>query len=198
VLPGRYQVTLALRVGTEVTPLAGPQEFTVVADGNEALAEADRKELAEFQREVVRLQRALNGALGTANELTGRLEQMKQAADATPALDAKWRTKARELIRQNRDVLRALRGDAALRGRNENTPTSVAERVGYIVSSQRFAIARPTGTARESYRIASTELGEQLTALRKLVEKDVPELEKALEAAGAPWTPGRLPDWKGK
>ncbi|HJZ56899.1 MAG TPA: hypothetical protein VKE74_18160, partial [Gemmataceae bacterium] len=116
----------------------------------------------------------------------------------TPAAEEKWKEQVRALEKKNRDVLRALRGDMALRARNENTPTSVAERVGYIVTSQRLAIAKPTGTARESFRIASTELSEQLTKLRKLVEKDVPELEKALEAAGAPWTPGRLPEWKGK
>src|SRR5439155_8103124 len=112
-----------------VTPLAGPVSFTVVADGVAALPETDRKELAEFQRQAARLQRALNGALGTANELATRLEQAKQALDQTPAADAKWRDAARALIRRNQEILRALRGDAALRARNENTPPSIAERV---------------------------------------------------------------------
>ena len=50
----------------------------------------------------------------------------------------------------------------------------------------------------EGHPIASAELAGQLTKLRRLAEKEVPELEKALEAAGAPWTPGRLPEWKEK
>jgi len=33
-------------------------------------------------------------------------------------------------------------------------------------------------------------------ALRTLMEKDLKELEARLEAAGAPWTPGRIPDWE--
>src|SRR5207249_3695880 len=53
--PGRYQVTLAQRVDGAVTPLAGPQEFSVVLDPADTTAEADLKALAEFQREAVRL-----------------------------------------------------------------------------------------------------------------------------------------------
>jgi len=28
------------------------------------------------------------------------------------------------------------------------------------------------------------------------MDVDLKQLEKALDAAGAPWTPGRLPEWK--
>jgi hypothetical protein len=37
-----------------------------------------------------------------------------------------------------------------------------------------------------------------LAKLRTLVEGDLVKLEKALEAAGAPWTPGRVPEWTDK
>jgi hypothetical protein len=40
-------------------------------------------------------------------------------------------------------------------------------------------------------------LQQELTRLRTLVETDVARLEKAMEAAGAPWTPGRIPVWNG-
>jgi hypothetical protein len=32
--------------------------------------------------------------------------------------------------------------------------------------------------------------------LRKLIETDLKAIEKQLDAAGAPYTPGRLPEWK--
>ena len=35
-----------------------------------------------------------------------------------------------------------------------------------------------------------------LGRLRPLIEGDLARLEKAMEAAGAPWTPGRIPEWK--
>jgi hypothetical protein len=198
VLPGRFGVSLAQRVDGVVTPLPGTVTFNVVADGVGALPETDRKELAEFQRQAARLQRGLNAALGSANELTGRLEQAKQALDRTPAADEKTRTAARSLIRANRDVLRALVGDSAMRARNENTQTSIAERVGAVVEATRFAIAKPTGTQREAYRVASADLAPVIDKLRKMIETDVKELEKAMDAAGVPWTTGRLPAWTDK
>ncbi|HTK77095.1 MAG TPA: hypothetical protein VL371_17650, partial [Gemmataceae bacterium] len=195
VLPGRFSVSLAQRVDGVVTPVPGSVTFNVVADGAGTLSEADRKELAEFQRQAARLQRGLNAALGSANELAGRLEQARQALDRTPAADETSRTAARNLIRANRDVLRALIGDSGLRARNENTPTSIAERVGAVVEATRFAIAKPTGTQREAYRVASADLTREIEKLRKIIETDVKELEKAMDAAGVPWTPGRLPAW---
>jgi hypothetical protein len=48
----------------------------------------------------------------------------------------------------------------------------------------------------EQYQIASDELAVEIPKLRKLFETDIKALEKQLDAAGAPPTPGRLPDWK--
>jgi photosystem II stability/assembly factor-like uncharacterized protein len=198
VLPGKYRVSLAKRVEGVTTPLGEPQEFNVVLDKIDTLPESDRKELAEFQRKVLRLDRGVSGALEVANHLGDRLEQISKALDQTPAAEQKWKDEVRKLIKQNRDILRALRGDVALRARNENTPVSVSERVGSILESARWALAKPTGTQRESYQIASEEFGQELAKLRKLIELDVRELDKALDVAGAPWTPGRLPEWKEK
>jgi hypothetical protein len=198
VLPGKYRVSLAKRVSGVVTPLGEPQEFAIAADGADGLAEADRKDLAEFQRNVARLQRTMTAALGIANDLAARLEQARKALDQTPAADAKAKELVRKMIEQDRDILRALRGDVALRARHENTPTSTAERVEYIIETQRFALSKPTATQRESYRIAGEELTQEIAKLRKLVDVDMKELDKAMDAAGAPWTPGRLPEWKEK
>jgi photosystem II stability/assembly factor-like uncharacterized protein len=197
VVPGKYQVTLSKRVDGVETPLAGPQAFGVVGEGEEGLNEADRKDLHDFQKHVARLQRAVNAATTTANEMAGRLDEAKRAADQIDPKDSKLPAEVRELIRKDRDALRALRGDTALRARNENTPTSISERVGYIGDSQRFALARPTGTQREQYRIAADEFTKELVNLRE-VEKGLHEVERRLENVGAPWTPGRLPEWKEK
>ena len=57
--------------------------------------------------------------------------------------------------------------------------------------------SHPTKTAMEQYQIGSDELALQIPKLRKLIDTDIRNLEKQLDAAGAPPTPGRLPDWKG-
>src|SRR5262249_45576472 len=154
VLPGAYRVTLAKRVGGKVTPLGEARKFRVVLEGPDAPGMGDRKELYAFQQKVLRLQRAVSGALETANELATRLERIKRTLDHTWGVDAKWKEFARDLEKRNHEVLRALRGDVALRAREENTPPSISERVGYIVRSHRNSLARPTQTQRDAYDIA--------------------------------------------
>ena len=197
-MPGPYRVSWAKRVEGKTTPLPGEQEFAVVVEGAAGMPPEDRKLLFEFQQKVIRLERAVSGALEAANNLTTRLEQIKRAMDYTPSIDLKLKDRARALEKQNNEILRALRGDTALRGRNENTPPSIAERVGNIVQSERLSLARPTTTQREEYAIASQEFATELSKLRKLMNVDLKEVEKALDLAGAPWTPGRLPEWKEK
>jgi photosystem II stability/assembly factor-like uncharacterized protein len=198
VMPGPYQVTLAQRVGGVVTPLPGVQELHVVVDGPGSMTADERRSLFEFQEKVTRLQRAVSGALEAANALSGRLEQIKRALDQTPGAESAWKDQARSLERRTRDILRALRGDTVLRARNESTPVSISERVERIVGNERFSLARPTRTDQEGYAIASQEFGQELAKLRALQEVDLKELEKNLDLSGAPWTPGRLPEWKEK
>lgn len=196
VLAGRYKVTMAKRVAGVTTPLAGEQEFSVVVPGTQDLKPEERKALYAFQQKVVSLERAIKGTLDASTRLGTRLDEIKRAVDQTPALEAKWHDLARSLEKRNRELLRSLRGDVALRARNENTPPSVVERIETIVDEQRFSLSAPTQTQRDGYRIASAELTEALTKLRGLIEGDLRKLEKALDASGAPWTPGRLPEWK--
>jgi photosystem II stability/assembly factor-like uncharacterized protein len=198
VAPGRYRVSLAKRVDGAVTPLAGPQEFSVTVEGADAMYAGDLKELRAFQVQVARLARAVGGALEAANDLTRRLEQVRRALDLAPAAKEEWKTAVRGMEKRNRAILRALRGDVVLRGRNENTPDSIVERVEYVNGSQWLSLARPTATQREAYRIASEEFADELAKLKQLIEVDLRGLEKEMEAAGVPWTPGRLPDWKEK
>jgi photosystem II stability/assembly factor-like uncharacterized protein len=196
--PGKYQVSIAKRVEGVTVPLGTAQEFTVELVKPATREDRDLKELVEFQNRVTKLERAVSGALEAANNLTTRLEQIRRALDHTPAVAAKWKDMVRALENRNREILRALRGDTTLRARNENTPVSIVERVQTIVGDEIFALAKPTQTDRDSYTIASQEFTETLGKLRTLMQVDLKALEKELDEAGAPWTPGRLPEWKEK
>ena len=196
VMPGKFTVTLSKRVNSVTTQVAGPQEFSVYVEGQSSMTAADRAALAEFQQKVARLQRAVSGALETANQLKTRLGLIKRALNETPAADAKLTDDAAAIDKKTNEILKALRGDQALRARQENLPDSISELVGTIVGGQRMAIQRPTPTQMEQYAAAAAEFGQVLARLRALVEGDLMKLEKAMEAAGAPWTPGRIPEWK--
>jgi hypothetical protein len=65
-----------------------------------------------------------------------------------------------------------------------------------IVTGGWDATSTPTATQKRNYEIAATDFKPVLDKLRTLVLTDLAKVEAAAEAAGAPWTPGRVPDWK--
>ncbi|MDQ1707521.1 MAG: hypothetical protein QOJ88_732 [Pyrinomonadaceae bacterium] len=196
VMPGTYKVSLAKRVDGVMTPLGQPQEFQVIVLGQEAMSPSDRAALVEFQQKVARLQRAVQGALDAANALKPRLVLIRRALLETPGVGDRLLDDASALDKRTNDILRALRGDSALRARNINLPPAIGERVGDIVGSQRLSTARPTQTQINQYALAAQDFEQLLAQLRQLIERDLANLERQMEAAGAPWTPGRIPEWK--
>jgi len=196
VMPGTYKVAAAMRLNGVFTPLGQAQEFQVTVEGQERMSPADRAALVEFQQKAARLQRALQGALATANALKPRLVAIRRALLETPAAPEKLLSDAAALDKRTNEILRALQGDQTLRQRNMNLPASISERVGSVVGSQRTSTARPTQTQIDQYAFAAQEFETVLNQLRQLIEGDLAKLEKQMEAAGAPWTPGRIPEWK--
>ena len=196
VMPGTYKASIAKRVDGVLTPLGHPQEFQVVVDGQDTMSSADRSALVEFQQKAIRLQRAVSGATQAANALKPRLTAIKRAITETPSLTQKLQDDAASLDKRTSEIIRALSGDNAARQRNINTPPSINERVGYVVGAQRMSTARPTQTQVNQYNAAAQDFEGVLNQLRQLIEVDLSRLEKQLEAAGAPWTPGRIPEWK--
>ena len=195
VVPGKYTVSLAKRVDGVVTPLPGTQTVEVVAEGPST--REDRAAMAEFQEKLGKLQKALTATTQTATEAGTRLSAIRRAIDATPSLPSKLREETLKLEKQLDQINIALSGDRVWRATNEGIPASISDHVQAAASPTRGTTGRPTKTAMEQYQIASDELAVEIPKLRKLFETDIKALEKQLDAAGAPPTPGRLPDWKG-
>ncbi len=192
--PGKYTVAIAKRVDGVLAPLPGSQTFEVVPEG--VSTREDRLAQAEFQSQLARLQKALSAAEQSATESRARLEAMKRAIDATPSLPPKLREETRGLEKRLAEITRTLRGDSVMRARNEPTRASISERVQAVAGSLRQTTGRPTRTALENYDLASAELAAEIPKLRRLIETDIRAIEKQLDAAAAPPTPGRLPEWR--
>ena len=198
VLSGNYSVRMFEKVDGAVKEVAGPQSFKVVTEGTASVNAADRAAQQEFLRKVTRLYRAVSGAQQTAEEVESRLKAIREALREVPAVEKELGTVADSIEQRNREILRALRGDVEIARRSENVPTSISGRVESVMEGERFSLAKPTASHVDSYNIAAAEFAEQLSKLRTLVEVDLRKLEKDMEAAGAPWTPGRVPEWSEK
>lgn len=196
VVPGRYGVTLSKVVDGRITQLAGPEWFEVVPLNLATLGARDRREVLAFQMKVQRLQGAVRGATSVAGEASTRIGALKGAIDKTPLADSTHMERALELEARLRVIRTALSGDSVLRSQQEPVPLSISSRVGSILGNQLRTTNPPTQTERDAYRFAGEEFEGVLARLRTLMEVDLAQLERDLEAAGAPWTPGRIPTWE--
>jgi photosystem II stability/assembly factor-like uncharacterized protein len=195
-VPGTYRVQLAKRVDGVLTPIGAPQPFTAEPIGTPSLPAADRAALLAFQRQTARLQRAVMGAVQVVNETLNQLRLLRAALDQTPNAATALRDEARALERGVLDLQVRLAGDRTIGSRAEPAMPGIVARVQSIVGGHWQTTANPTATHRRDYEIAAAEFGEVLPQLRRLVETDLKGLFDRAEAAGAPWTPGRVPRWE--
>ncbi len=191
VMPGKYTVTMSLKVNGTVTPLPGSQTFNVVVEGKDNLTEAEHKTLSDFQKKVAILERAVSGAGDAAVVAKTRIGLLRKSADAAPILNNKSLvSRAKSLEDEVNAILNAIRGG---RENSDIPPPTIARRVNVVSDAIRLSLRTPTKTQTDQYGIALRQFEPMLLRLRKLIDADIPALEKELEAAGAPLTPGRLP-----
>jgi hypothetical protein len=196
VAPGRYTARFELVTDEGTKAIGEPRSFDVEPLGNATLAAADRAAVRDFQQKTARLRRAVLGAERLVGELETRLDLLRLAVADAPGLDPAVDSRLRALVLERERIAIALSGDRFLSSRQENTPPAISERVETVVSGSWYATAAPTRTQLDAYRYAGEAFAKELTALEKLVETDLVAIEKEIEAAGAPWTPGRVPEWK--
>ncbi len=194
-LPGTYTVTLAKVVDGTVTDLAEPVSFAVEPLTLATFPAADRAAVHAFRQQVAELQRAVHGALGVAAEAETRIAHLERALRDTPRADDALIAELGRIERDLNASLVRLRGDQARTKRNEPTPPSVLARVEAIAYNQSFTTSAPTASERAGYGWASEAFAAELAILKTVVDSRLGALEATLEAAGAPWTPGRFPVW---
>ena len=193
VVPGTFTVSLAKKVEGVITPLGAPQTFSVESLGLATLEEKDRSALLDFQKKAGELQRAMMGAGAAAQEASESLRYMKKALMETPQADPKLLERAKELERRLQDSTRVLWGDRTVMRRSEAASPGLMQRV----SAQLTTTCPITETAKRDYEIAAGAFEKLLEEMRVLIDQDVKKLGDELEAADAPWTPGRrLPVWR--
>jgi len=190
VMPGSYTVTMAMRVGGVVTPMPGSQNFNVAVEGREKMSDVERAELIAFQRKISVLQRSVSGAVEVATATKTRIGFLKRAANEAPVANQQFINQAKQFDDEINSIINTLRGG---RENTDTPPPSISSRVSVVADAIRLSSIKPTQTQVEQYAITEGEFRPILARLKNLVENDLPRFEKSLEEAGAPLTPGRLP-----
>jgi len=195
-LPGEYRVALGKWVDGNYTELAGPQSFNAVPLENTTLPAEDREALFQFQKKVAELNRSVMGASQYLNDITERVSKMKVALSNTPEAPRDLMKQARAIEDQLNEIQIAFYGDPTISRRSGNQPPSLTRRVRNLVYSHWSSTSAPTQTMKTQYQISGREFEIQMDKLRQLVQTEIHKLERAMEEAGSPWTPGRFPEWK--
>ncbi|MFI5237109.1 MAG: WD40/YVTN/BNR-like repeat-containing protein, partial [Ignavibacteriales bacterium] len=198
VVPGKYFVSLSKFEDGAFTELVAKKEFLCKTLNNTSLPAEDKIALDTFNKKVGELTRTITSADAYRNELVDKLEYLKKAsfesAEVTQDVYKNIINIELDLTELNRD----LNGDQ-LRSKYEgSTPTSVKQRVELITAALWSTSAAPTTTFINSYDAAAGKVDEILISL-KSIDDSIKQVETDLEKSGAPYTPGRFPEWrKGK
>ncbi|HRH65285.1 MAG TPA: glycosyl hydrolase [Bacteroidia bacterium] len=194
-MPGIYHVSLSKFEDGKLTELSPSQSFKVNSLNASTLAAADKKSLDEFCKKVSDLRRAVAAADSYRGELLNKIKFIRQALVEAPAALPDAVVQINTIEKRFADLTIKLNGDASLASREFETPPSIVSRIGSIESSLWNASAAPTQTSIQSFETAGRQFEPVLEELKKL-DADIRKVEAVLEANKAPYTPGRLPDWK--
>ena len=192
--PGQYSVSLSKRVQGQSVDISAPQSFELKPLFEGGLVTDDRQALLDFEMQSDKLYRAVTGANRAMDEIQARIDHLLKAANDTPSSTEAHAQALRALNARMQDLKVKLRGDRTISGRAEAVPMSITSRINTIVGGHWDSQSAVTANYRDSYVIAEQQFGEAVGEL-KAIAADLAETEAALQAEGAPWTPGRIPDW---
>jgi photosystem II stability/assembly factor-like uncharacterized protein len=198
VMPGKYKVDMKLWHEGELTNLAEPVEFTLKKLNNTTLPAKDYSENVEFAQQVGKLAVAVVGTGKLIEETSSKVEHIKQAIYATPGVNQNLMDKARALSVELEELNFKMNGLPAKASGEEVPPAQVPlnDRLSNITYTHMGSTSGITTTEKQGFEILKEEFPPVLSALKRIVETEVPALEAELNKINAPWTPGRIPVWK--
>ena len=155
----------------------------------------DKSALDAFNKKVAELTRAITGLDSYRKELVNKLSYLKKAVIEASDVPAETYQSILSIELDLKVIDRKLNGDQ-LRTRYEGAaPTSVKERVELITGALWSTTAAPTTTFIKSYEAAAEKFDEIKNSIIA-IDSNIKQVENTLEQFGAPYTPGRLPEWK--
>ncbi|MDX2416511.1 MAG: hypothetical protein QNK19_03515 [Xanthomonadales bacterium] len=193
-LPGLYTVTMSKRVEGQLLDISPAQSFTLKPMFEGGLITDDRQALLDFEMQSSDLYRAVMGANKARDEMQARIDHLLKAAADTPSSNEEQAQALRALNTRMQALKVRFSGDSTISSRAEPMPMSITGRINTIVGGHWDSQSAVTGNYRDSYQVAEQQFRQALDELRAIAV-DLATIEAALQAEGAPWTPGRIPDW---
>ena len=194
--PGNYTVTLSKYVDGNITDLHGPEKFIVKVLPGTTLPATNRPALVSWQRNAAELQRSVQGASSLITEGSSRIKHLKEAIFSVQKPHQDFVTEVLSLERQLQVIHQRINGDATANRLDIDQLPSISSRLFSAINDSYSTTSDPTATMKEQLQIAGDDFEIALGELKNLLDINVKSFEKKLEAAAAPYTPGRIPELK--
>jgi hypothetical protein len=193
VLPGKYTARLSL--GGDDTLMTQVSETQVVVNPDPliSLTPAEYRALWEMRVSSGAQQAKVQAVVRTAELLKDQMTEAKAALKSSAAPDSL--TKQTDAIdKEVDDILRKVRGRTGPEANdvdNKKFDPSIQDRVNQVAGEIGDVTSPSTQIQRETLELAMTDLAREAARLNALLTTKVPALNRALDAAGVPWTVGR-------
>jgi hypothetical protein len=129
--------------------------------------------------------------------MNNRIRFLKEGVLRTAGANtAETSKKIYDIERRMLAVGTAMNGDASLTRREFEALPGINGLINGIAGSLWNTTSGVNGNLEQAYQQAAQKFAGVHTEV-KAVDGELKALEQQLEKAGAPYTPGRLPDWKG-
>jgi photosystem II stability/assembly factor-like uncharacterized protein len=195
VLPGRYvaRLTLAGR-GDSIAASSVETPVVVNPDPLVSLSAADYQALHALRITAAEQQARVQAVVRSAELIKDEMTEVKNALKSVQGSDSLSR-QVNSVDKEIDSILKAVRGDPNgppkdADDKNKYKP-SIQDRVNQVASEIGDVTSPPTQLQRETLDVAMKDLAAQTVRLNTLLTTRVPSLNKALDAAGVPWTVGR-------
>ena len=189
--PGDYTVSLSKRVDGQLVDLGLSESFTVKPMKQGTLPGATPAEVAAFGAELAGVQRSVQGAQSAINDGLKRVGAIQSVLLRSLVGDDALGAEARSLQQRLKALQQTIGGNGRRDYAGDPGPVSISRRVSVAFMGNRWSTYGPTATHRENLDIAKRQMNEVTAELDGILRADLPVLEAKLDAAGAPWTPGR-------
>lgn len=189
--PGSYTATLYKQIDGVISQLSEPVTFEVVSLFEGYLKGATPADVAAFWRDLESFNKLFTATDLVLNNAEKRIKAM-QVALAQSHSDS---GDLYEQLVQLRSVLLEIETAAyGYRSKGEvgaNGNPTVGDRLRVALMGTTNSTYGPTALHLENFRIAKEQFDAIRAELKILVDEKIPAMEKALEAAGAPWIEGQ-------
>ena len=186
VVPGTYKVLLSKEIDGVVTALGDTVTFRVKQLQKGALKGAPPAEVVAFWKEVQKIQGEISVTSLELDNAFKKVNALQTALARTEVPPGDADKKLYDIKQELLALMEQLTGNRSKNEVGEKYNPTVKSRVGAAAEGVQNSTYGPTPTHKKSLEIARRELDNLNTSINIIIGKRIPQLEKELEALGAP------------